>query len=277
MILIQTFEGETEISIVHLALRQTRGDEVVPVNRGLAFPHPHRIEDIDHLLLGEPAQASRRCVPDQNLLERAQRDFSSAVLVVLFEFLSQALNLLRQQRKTKDLAKQLPHVRVLLEPHQRLDNIRIDHRIHFIAAILPSLPHLEPFGFLRLSRSGPGHGVDNQEAAYEVLGLGADVLPRFRRLLEVVGASEDVVTDLAEGFGATASAEGRVAAQEEVRDDTNRPNITLLIIAPPNDLRRHRIWRPHRLVMDLPHRKMLAQSKIHHLQLFAPLAFHTAE
>jgi len=91
MILIQTFEGETEISIVHLALRQTRGDEVVPVNRGLAFPHPHRIEDIDHLLLGEPAQASRRCVPDQDLFQRAQRDLSRSLLVILFEFLLQTL------------------------------------------------------------------------------------------------------------------------------------------------------------------------------------------
>lgn len=90
-VLVQALEGQAEVPVVHLALRQARGDEVVPVDGGLALAHAHRVEDVDHLLLGQSPEASRGRVPDQDLLQGAQRDLSRAIPIVLFELLAQAL------------------------------------------------------------------------------------------------------------------------------------------------------------------------------------------
>jgi hypothetical protein len=47
---------------------------------------------------------------------------------------------------------------------------------------------------------------------------------------------------------------------------TDGPDITSFIITATDNLGRHRIWRPHRLVMDLAKGKVFAQTKVDHLQ-----------
>mmetsp|Transcript_15641 Transcript_15641/g.34204 ORF Transcript_15641/g.34204 Transcript_15641/m.34204 type:complete len:204 (-) Transcript_15641:2138-2749(-) len=93
---IQTFKGQSQVSIVDRTLRQTGGNKFVPMDTSFGLSDPHSIKNICNLFFSQCTQRSGSCILHQHLFECCQRDFSRAVSIHLLKFSSQITNLIRQ-------------------------------------------------------------------------------------------------------------------------------------------------------------------------------------
>ena len=153
---------------------------------------------------------------------------------------------------------------ILLEIDQALDNVGVELGILVLPLSAGPLP--QPGRFLHLPRRRTAIRIGNEQRADEVPCLLTNIFPYFLRL-ELKFATEDVLSDLHQGFRTTASTERRVARKQQKRNNTNSPYVASLVVASTDHLRGDSIWRPDRLVLDLTELEMLGQTKVDHLEL----------
>ena len=127
-------------------------------------------------------------------------------------------------------------------------------------------PFSQPGRLLYLSGCRSAVGISHEKHANEIPCLLTNIFP-YILWLELEFTAKNVLTDLHEGFRATAATERRITRQKEEGDDTNGPNVTSLVVTPTDNLRGDSIRRTDRLMLDLAELEMLGQTKIDHLEL----------
>ena len=143
---------------------------------------------------------------------------------------------------------------IFLEVHQTLDNVGV--QLGVLVFPLSAGPFSQPSRLLYLSGCWTAVGISYEKHANEVSCLLTNILPDIL-WFELKFTTENVLTDLHEGFRTTTAAKWRIARQKKKSNNTNGPYVASLIIAATDNLRGNSIRRAHRLVLDLTELEML--------------------
>lgn len=233
VVAVQTVKRQPQVAVVHLALRQARRDEFVPVDAGFRLAHAHGVENVFHFFLRQSAQRARTRFADQDLLQGRKRNFSRSVCVHLFKLAPQLLDLVGQQGEAQYFAEQFAHIGKFLEIDQGLDDVRVDDIVFAFAR--SARPLLQPRVLLRSAGGGAVFGIRFEHVADEIAGGGADVGPDVLRF-KVKGTAEDVGADRHEGLRSSAASERGISRQEQKGDDANGPNVAAFVVASADHL-----------------------------------------
>mmetsp|Transcript_13014 Transcript_13014/g.35714 ORF Transcript_13014/g.35714 Transcript_13014/m.35714 type:complete len:332 (-) Transcript_13014:1037-2032(-) len=174
----------------------------------------------------------RQALLHHALADLLTREHAVAVLVQRSEQLPGVLCLLVRQLLRhgceRDLLQRVEGHKVLQRGHEAA---RQEWRLRLV------LP-LEPGICERCLCRGPAGDIGREHVVDHCLGIGGDFVPIGGREFEVPPL------DLLEDGLVIVTVEGRIATKQDVQDDTNAPNVALLVVLSPQHLRCHVVRRP---------------------------------